>query len=72
MKRAAIVMPYHILRGKLAILTASGIHQNFQGRLRILVRVLSPLVWYDYFEQESVDGSNLFFGCAAASRHVWQ
>ena len=71
-KRAAIMMPYHILRGKLAILTASGVHQNFQGLLRILVRVLSPLVWYDYFEQESVDGSNLLFGCAVASCHVWQ
>jgi len=65
-------MPYYILLGKLAILTASRIHQNFQGLLRILVRVLSLLVWYDYFEQESVDGSNLFFGCAVASRHVWQ
>ena len=65
-------MPYHILRGKLAMRTAIGIHQNLQGSLRILVRVQSPLVWYDYFEQESVDGSNLFFGCAVASRHVWQ
>ncbi len=66
-KRAAIMMLCHILRGKLAILTASGIHPNFQGLLRILVRVLSPLVWYDYFEQESVDGSNLFRPCGGVA-----
>jgi hypothetical protein len=66
------MMLYHILRGKLAILTARRIHPNFPALLRILVRAQTLLVWYDYFEQESVDGSNLFFGCAAASRHVWQ
>lgn len=66
------MMLCQILRGKLAIRTAKPIHPNFSALLRILARAQTPLVWYDYFEQESVDGFNLFFGCAAASRRVWQ